>query len=73
MMPEEYMLGDKPLFIAAIRANHEAYSPDGRFLKDAPETALKVLKAFDPNVQNATIDLSKTYTDKFVTKANAGQ
>src|SRR4051812_26319245 len=73
MMPEEYMLGDKPLFIAAIRANHEAYSPDGRFLKDAPETALKVLKAFDPNVQGATIDLAKTYTDAFVAKANAGQ
>ena len=30
MMPEEYMLGDKPLFIEAIKANHEAYSPDGR-------------------------------------------
>jgi NitT/TauT family transport system substrate-binding protein len=72
LMPEEYMLGDKPLFIAAIAANHESYSPDGRFLKNAPETAYKVLKAFDPNVQNATIDLSKTYTDKFVEKANAG-
>ena len=72
MMPEEYMLGDKPLFIAAIKANHEAYSPDGRFLKDGPETALKVLKAFDPAVAGATIDLSKTYTDKFVEKANAG-
>jgi NitT/TauT family transport system substrate-binding protein len=72
MMPEEYMLGDKPLFIAAIKANHEAYSPDGRFLKDAPETALKVLKAFDPNVQNATIDLSKTYTSKFVEAAQTG-
>ena len=72
MMPEEYMLGDRPLFVDAIKANHEAYSPDGRFLKDAPETALKVLKAFDPNVQKATIDLSKTYTDKFVNAANAG-
>ena len=72
MMPEEYALGDKALFIKAIAANHDAYSPDGRFLKDAPETALKVLKAFDPNVQKATIDLSKTFTDKFVEKANAG-
>ena len=72
MMPEEYALGDKAVFIAAIKANHEAYSPDGRFLKNAPETALKVLKAFDPNVQKATIDLSKTFTDKFVEKANAG-
>ena len=72
MMPDEYMLGDRPLFVEAIKANHDAYSPDGRFLKDGPETALKVLKAFDPNVQNATIDLSKTYTDTFVTKANLG-
>ena len=72
MMPEEYMLGDKPLFIDAIKANHEAYSPDGRFMKDGPETALKVLKAFDPNVQNATIDLAKTHTEKFVAAANAG-
>ena len=72
MMPEEYMLGDKPLFVEAIKANHAAYSPDGRFMKDGPETALKVLKAFDPNVQGATIDLTKTYTEKFVNAANAG-
>jgi NitT/TauT family transport system substrate-binding protein len=72
MMPEEYMLGDKPLFIAAIKANHEAYSPDGRFLKDGPDTALKVLQAFDPAVASAKIDLAKTYTDTFVAKANAG-
>jgi NitT/TauT family transport system substrate-binding protein len=72
MMPEEYMLGDKPLFVEAIKANHDAYSPDGRFMKDGPETALKVLKAFDPNVANAKIDLATTYTDRFVEKANAG-
>jgi len=72
MMPEEYALGDKALFIESIKANHDAYSPDGRFLKDAPETAYKVLKAFDPNVQNAKIDLSKTFTSKFVEAANAG-
>ncbi len=72
MMPEEYMLGDKPLFVEAIKANHAAYSPDGRFMKDGPETALKVLKAFDPNVANAKIDLAKTYSDRFVEKANAG-
>jgi len=72
MMPEEYMLGDKPLFVEAIKANHDAYSPDGRFLKNGPETALKVLQAFDPNVQSAKIDLAKTYTDKFVNAANAG-
>src|SRR5215212_6260323 len=51
MMPEEYMLGEKPLFVEAIKANRDAYSPDGRFLKDAPETEIKVLQAFDRNVK----------------------
>jgi NitT/TauT family transport system substrate-binding protein len=72
MMPEEYALGDKALFIKSIAANHDAYSPDGRFTREAAETAYKVLKAFDPGVASATIDLTKTYTDRFVEKANAG-
>lgn len=72
VMPEEFALGDKALYVQSIKTNLPAYSPDGRFIKDGPETALKVLKAFDPNVQKATIDLSKTYTDKFVNAANAG-
>jgi NitT/TauT family transport system substrate-binding protein len=72
MMPEEYALGDKAVFVQAIAANHDAYSPDGRFTKEAAETAYKVLKAFDTSVAGAKIDLDKTYTDRFVAKANAG-
>jgi NitT/TauT family transport system substrate-binding protein len=72
VMPEEYALGDKAIFVQSIKANHDAYSPDGRFTKEAAETALKVLKAFDPAVAGAAIDLTKTYTDSFVTKANLG-
>ena len=70
IMPEEYALGNKEIYIQSIKTNLPAYSPDGRFTREAAETAYKVLKAFDPNVQNATIDLSKTYTDTFVAKAN---
>jgi NitT/TauT family transport system substrate-binding protein len=73
VMPEEYALGNKEIYIQSIKSNLPAYSPDGKFIPGAAETALKVLKAFDPNVQNATIDLSKTFTSKFVDKANAGQ
>jgi NitT/TauT family transport system substrate-binding protein len=72
MMPEEYALGDKAVFVQAIAANHDAYSPDGRFTKEAAETAYKVLKAFDTSVAGAKIDLDKTYTDTFVAKVNAG-
>jgi NitT/TauT family transport system substrate-binding protein len=72
VMPEEFALGDKALFVQSIKTNLPAYSPDGRISREGTETALRVLKAFDPNVASATIDLSKTYTDTFVTKANAG-
>jgi NitT/TauT family transport system substrate-binding protein len=72
MMPEEYALGDKALFVKSIAANHDAYSPDGKFTREAAETAYKVLKAFDPAVASAKIDLAKTYTEKFVAAANAG-
>ena len=73
IMPEEYALGNKEIYVQSIKTNMPAYSPDGKFTREAAETAYKVLKAFDPNVQNATIDLSKTYTDTFVAKANCGQ
>ena len=72
VMPEEYMLGDKALYIQSIKTNLPSWSPDGKISREGTETALKVLKAFDPNVQKATIDLSKTFTDTFVTKANLG-
>jgi NitT/TauT family transport system substrate-binding protein len=73
VMPEEYALGNKEIYTASIKANLPAYSPDGKFIAGAPETALKVLQAFDPNVQGKKIDLSKTFTTRFVDKANAGQ
>ena len=63
---------ERALLVEFLEAGHDAYSPDGRFLKDGPETALKVLKAFDPNVQSATIDLAKTYMTKFVEAAQTG-
>ena len=44
---------------------------DGRFEPGAVETAYAVLKVFDPAVAAATIDLSKTHTDAFVTKGAA--
>jgi NitT/TauT family transport system substrate-binding protein len=72
VMPEEFTLGDKALYVQSIKTNLPSWSPDGKISREGAETALKVLKAFDPNVQKATIDLSKTYTETFVTRANAG-
>ena len=67
-VPEEYALGDKPLYVQAIKNSLPMYSPDGRFARAGAETAYSVLKAFDPDVRNAKIDLAATYTDRFVEK-----
>lgn len=69
IMPEEYALGNMPIFIQSIKANLPLYSPDGRFTREGAETALAVLREFDTAVKNAKIDLGATYTDAFVDKA----
>ncbi len=70
-MPKDYYAGDLDLYVQGLKEGRAQYSPDGMMPKDAPESVLKVLSSFSPNVQGKTIDLSKTYTTEFVIKANA--
>jgi sulfonate transport system substrate-binding protein len=69
VMPEEYALGDKALYAQSIKNSLPMYSPDGRFSRDGAEVAAKVLKEFDPEIGNARIDVTATYTETFVAKA----
>jgi NitT/TauT family transport system substrate-binding protein len=70
-VPESYLLGDRALYIAAFLKVREAISPDGLIPDAGPATALKTLQAFDPELANKKIDLSRTYTNDFVKKADA--
>jgi len=69
LMPPEFALGNLPVYIKALAVSKLTFTPDGRFVPGAVETAHTVLKVFDSTVAQATIDLSKTYTDAFVSKA----
>ena len=69
LMPEDYALGNLPVYVEALAASKPMYSPDGKFVPGAVETAYQVLKVFDPAVAGATIDLKKTYNETFVQKA----
>jgi NitT/TauT family transport system substrate-binding protein len=69
-MPPEYALGNMDLFIRSIRSSIPMYSPDGRFSREAAETAHKVLREFDDSVRGAKIDVAASYTDSFVSKAS---
>ncbi|GAA3845576.1 ABC transporter substrate-binding protein [Streptomyces coacervatus] len=68
-MPADYSQGNKLLYAAAIESTLPMFTKDGVMPKDGPETVEKVLKAFNPNIKNAKVDLSKTFTTEFVEKA----
>jgi NitT/TauT family transport system substrate-binding protein len=65
-VPETYLLGDKPLYIQALKNSLETYSRTGIIPQDGMNSALDMLKQFDPELANAKVDLAKTFTDKYV-------
>jgi len=70
-VPEEYLLGDKALYLFAFNNVRSAYSKDGYFSEAGAKTTLKALASFNPAVKPETTNLSQTYTNEFVKKAHA--
>jgi NitT/TauT family transport system substrate-binding protein len=65
-LPEEYLLGDRALYLKALGNMRACYSPDGLMTPQAAATVLKVLSTFDAGVRNAHINLEATYDNSFV-------
>jgi sulfonate transport system substrate-binding protein len=70
-VPEQYWLGDKALYTAAVKANLQVYSRDGIVGADSQQRSLAFLKQFDKEIAAANVDTSKTWDDRFVKKAAA--
>lgn len=70
-VPPEYHLGDKPLYLKAVASSKEAYSRDGIVSAQGMASILDMLKTLDPELQNAKIDVAKTFDDRFVKRASA--
>ncbi|MER5181967.1 ABC transporter substrate-binding protein [Streptomyces sp. NPDC002896] len=68
-MPADYAQGDKDLYAQSIKSTLPMFTTDGVMPENGPETVERVLKAFNPNIKNAKVDLSKTFTTEFVEKA----
>ncbi|GAA0915743.1 MULTISPECIES: ABC transporter substrate-binding protein [Streptomyces violaceusniger group] len=68
-MPSDYAQGGAKLYAEAIKSTLPMFTKDGVMPTDGPATVERVLKAFNPNLKNATVDLKKTYTTEFVKKA----
>jgi NitT/TauT family transport system substrate-binding protein len=65
-MPDELVGPDKALYLAALKNTLPMYSDTGRMDPKGAQAVLEVFSQSSPEVKNAKIDLSKTYTNKFI-------
>jgi len=68
-LPAENSLGDKALFVAALRDSKAMFIADGAMPPTGPDTVLRVMKRVDRSVQGKAIDLARTYTTEFTAAA----
>jgi NitT/TauT family transport system substrate-binding protein len=68
-MPENLVGPDKALYLAALKNTIPMYSTTGKMDPKGAQAVLDVFSQSSPEVKNAKIDLSKTYTNKFVDAA----
>ena len=68
-MPEDLVGADKALYLAALKNTIPMYSTTGKMDPKGAQAVLDVFSQSSPEVKNAKIDLSKTYTNKFVEAA----
>ncbi|HEY3502378.1 MAG TPA: ABC transporter substrate-binding protein [Actinocatenispora sp.] len=71
-MPADYAKGGKDLYVKSVHDSIGMFNADGKMKAEGATNALHVLGAFSPNVKGkeSTVDLSKTYTTRFVDAAS---
>jgi NitT/TauT family transport system substrate-binding protein len=69
-VPPEYLMGDRQLYLTALRKSRDTYSKDGMVPASGAQTLHEVLRAFDPTVKEATgLAVGQAYDNAFVQKA----
>src|SRR5947209_3801204 len=68
-MPEELVGKDKALYLAALKNTIPMYSETGKMDPKGADAVLAVFSESSPDVAKANVDVSKTFTNKFVEQA----
>ena len=72
-VPETYYLGDRDLYVRAVKASLETYSRTGIIQLEGMKSALGMLKEFDAELMDVKDeDLPRTFVDRFARKAAGG-
>lgn len=69
-MPPEIVGRNKAAYLAALKNTIPMYSEDGLMDPKGAEAVLAVFSAGDPEVADAHIDVTRTYTNEFAKRAN---
>lgn len=70
VVPAQYLLGDRGLYLAALKRNRESYSKDGLFPTGSAQAWHTVLSAFEPAVRDAVKqDTAAAFANEFALKA----
>jgi NitT/TauT family transport system substrate-binding protein len=70
-MPDDLVGNDKQLYLAALKNTIPMYSKTGAMDPKGAQAVLDVFSQSVPEIANARIDLSKTYSNKYVEQAAA--
>ena len=68
-MPEEYLLGDKALYMLAVKNSKPTYSLTGLIPEAGMKSANDMLVKYDEELKGTNVDLSKTFDGRFAKKA----
>jgi NitT/TauT family transport system substrate-binding protein len=71
-MPAELIGPDRELYLAALKNTIPMFSQTGLMDPKGAQAVLAVFSQSVPEIAKANIDLSKTYTNRFVEQANKG-
>jgi len=69
-MPPEMVGKNQALYLAALRNTIPMFSETGKMDPKGAEAVLAVFSLSSPEVAKANIDVSKTYTNRFVEQAS---
>lgn len=70
-VPENFLLGDRAVYIDAFMAAKGALSADGLFPEAGAATAARALQSIDATLKDVKFDLAAVYTNEFARKALA--
>jgi NitT/TauT family transport system substrate-binding protein len=68
-VPEEYLLGDKALYVLAVKNSKPTYSQNGIVSAAGMKSTNDMLVKFDEELKGTAVDLAKTFDDRFARKA----